>query len=652
MSRSNGYAITGNELQAMVNEHLLLAKGSIPATDRCLTNAEVFAGAYVYQGSAPSGTFLPTTASFPPIPTPIDVSGFLANFTNINPVGSQSVQFEMNQVGNPYLNVDLGGYVNGIPLRLDPANNLDWLYFGGPQYSPQMNQYIDVGNILAIQANYGRADQETPGNWGWQGGGYGVLEIYENDVLVNIQTTGWRPPSNSANLSSLTYTLTVQPGINYYVKAYAVYGLNDIIQTCGNQMTQFLEPYPDVAEQDFYVGDGPAIVQIKGPYTRKFYSPGISPTSGTGQVSGSTNVWWFGHILTGDIVHERGGAMSYGGAFPNLTPITPYDNVSSWSFIPAGQNSIKVKLYAGSPDTVWEVSTYIGCSIPGTNYALHWSPDNAANACDPNHIYHYFDGSEVTIDGFSGYRQYFVTGGFQVGGRISAYPTGTATIAPNVPYGVGGKLVYTYPDYVDSIPSVRQYMANVNSYNQVNVWGSSMTSVHKFADPGYYSDGTNWALVGDSRATTLYNDGVIIETGTCQVSLNEFILCTTYQYDYRCNNLNEQNYYYSYDTSISAGTQLRDVFGNPLTVYSNPGEYLYLKDPHGNNVYYVNQYGIVEYIEICSSNLPAGTFMSSYCSGTNLVYRYANGSGGFYDSIVQYDSPSCGGNGGGLEEIQ
>lgn len=652
MARSNGYAITGNELQAMVNEHILLAKSSIPATDRCLTNAEVYNSTYVYQGSAPSGTFLPVVAYYPPISAPLDPSSFLANFTNINPVGSQSVQFEMNQIGNPYLNVDLGGYVNGIPLRLDPANNLDWLYFGGPQYSPQMNQYIDVGNILAIQANFGRADQETPGNWGWNGGGYGVLEIYQNDVLVSIQTTGWRPPLAAPNLSSLTYTLTVQPGINYYVKAYAVYGLNDIIQGCGNQMTMFTEPYPDVVEQDFYVGDGPAIVQIKGLYTRKFYSPGISPTSGTGQVSGSTNVWWFGHILTGDIVHERGGAMSYGGAFPNLTPVTPYDNVTNWSFIPAGQNSIKVKLYAGSPDTVWEVSSYIGCSIPGTMYALHWSPDTAANACDPNYIYHYFDGSEVTIDGFSGYRQYFVTGGFQVGGRISAYPTGTATIAPNVPYGVGGKLVYTYPDYVDSIPSVRQYMANVNSYNQVNVWGSSMTSVHKFADPGYYSDGTNWALVGDSRSTTLYNDGVIIEVGTCQISLNEFILATTYQYDYRCNNLNEQNYYYSYDTSISAGTQLRDVFGNPLTVYSNPGEYLYLKDIHGNNVYYVNQLGIVEYIEICSSNLPAGTFMSSYCSGTSLVYRYANGSGGFYDSIVQFDSPSCGGGGGGLEEIQ
>jgi hypothetical protein len=509
MSRSNGYAITGNELQAMVNEHLLLAKGSIPATDRCLTNAEVYNGTYVYLGDAPSGTFLPMHdlggGTFGPSPN------WLANFTNINPIGSQSVQFEMSQYGSPYLNVDLGGYVNGIPLRLDPVNNLDWLYFGGPQYSPQMNQYIDVGNILAIQANYGRDNEETPGNWGWNGGGYGVLEIYENNVLVSVQTTGWRPASNAANASNLTYTLTVQPNINYYVKAYAVYGLNDIIQTCGNQMTQFLEP-SETIDRDFYVGDGPAIVQIKPFYTRRYYSPGIYPTSGTSQVSGSANNWWFGQVLTGNIIHDRGGSYYSGGAFPNLTPTSGIDSVTGWTFIQAGENSIKIKLYAGSLDTVWEISSYIGCAISGTNYALHWSPDTPANACDPNYSYHYFDGSETTINGYTGYRQYFVTGGFQVGGRISAYPTGTTTIAPNVSYGIGGKLLYTYPDYADSIRDISNYMAGITG---INVWGGNLSSISKFAAPGYYSDGTNWALVGDSTATTVYNNGVIIEVGTC-----------------------------------------------------------------------------------------------------------------------------------------
>jgi hypothetical protein len=39
---------------------------------------------------------------------------------------------------------------------------------------------------------------------------------------------------------------------------------------------------------------------------------------------------------------------------------------------------------------------------------------------------------------------------------------------------------------------------------------------------------------------------------------------------------------------------------------------------------------------------PYGTFLSSYCSGYNLYYRYANGSGGYYDTLQQSNSPSCG----------
>ena len=154
MSRINGYGVTGNELQAMVNERILLAKGSIPATNYCLTNSEVFAGAYVYKGSAPTGTFLPDTLLFAPVQNPFDASNFLANFTNINPIGSQSVLFQTDQIANPYLNVDLFGYVNGAPLRLDPGSNLDGLFFGGPQYSPQMNQYVKVGNNVSVQAKF------------------------------------------------------------------------------------------------------------------------------------------------------------------------------------------------------------------------------------------------------------------------------------------------------------------------------------------------------------------------------------------------------------------------------------------------------------------------------------------------------------------
>jgi hypothetical protein len=39
---------------------------------------------------------------------------------------------------------------------------------------------------------------------------------------------------------------------------------------------------------------------------------------------------------------------------------------------------------------------------------------------------------------------------------------------------------------------------------------------------------------------------------------------------------------------------------------------------------------------------PAGTFLSSYCSGYDLYYRYADGTGGYYDTLQQSNSASCG----------
>ena len=220
MARINGYAITGNELQAMVNERILGAKGAIPATTRCLSNAEVYNGAHVYLGSAPNSIFLPVH----------DLGGgqygaspnWLANFSNINPVqATGTIVFEMNQENNPYLNCDLFGQVNGSPLRLDPGSSLDGMFFGGPQYSPNMAGSVKIGNQITIQANFGRADQESPGNWGWNGNGFGILEIYKNSVLISTQSTAYRTAIFSPNLTSLSNSLIIEAGVNYYIKAYS-----------------------------------------------------------------------------------------------------------------------------------------------------------------------------------------------------------------------------------------------------------------------------------------------------------------------------------------------------------------------------------------------------------------------------------------------
>jgi hypothetical protein len=224
--RSNGFQITGNELQAMVNERILGAKTAIPATTRCLTRAEVLSCVHVYAGPQD-----PPVASIPftswPIGGGVNQTGadpyLTCSYEYINPIKANgTIVFEMNQVGSPYLNCDLFAQVNGAPLRLDPGSNLDGMFFGGPQISANMASAINIGNLISIQANFGLDNAETPGNFGWNGNGYGVLEVYRNSVLISNQFTAYRTASYSANATQLTSSIIVESGVSYYVKAYPV----------------------------------------------------------------------------------------------------------------------------------------------------------------------------------------------------------------------------------------------------------------------------------------------------------------------------------------------------------------------------------------------------------------------------------------------
>ena len=224
MSRSAGYAVTGNELQAMVTERILGLKAAIPQNDYCLTNAQVNNCVYVYSGDSPSGTFLPwvdlssgNTVSFGPSPN------YLVNFSNINPVQANgTIVFELNQEGNPYLNADLFGYVNGAPLRLDPGSNLDGMFFGGPQISANMASAVRIGNQITVQANFGRNTLETaPSNWGWNAPGYGFLQVFANGTLVHDYSV-FKNASFSANLTEASYSFVVQSGVNYLIKAWSL----------------------------------------------------------------------------------------------------------------------------------------------------------------------------------------------------------------------------------------------------------------------------------------------------------------------------------------------------------------------------------------------------------------------------------------------
>jgi hypothetical protein len=222
MARSGNYQITGYELQAMVNENLIGQKGSIPQTNRCLTRQEVFNAVYCYAGDSPTnGPFIPYSSwqiggTLYSGPSP----NYTCNYNYIAAIPSTSLLFEMSQEGNPYLNVDLFGYVNGSPLRLDPNNGLDGMFFGSPQYSPQMSSAVKVGMTITVQGNYGLNSPEGP-SYGWDAPGYGFLEVYANGSLVSNQSV-YKSAASSANQQYLYYTFTVQAGVSYYAKAYSL----------------------------------------------------------------------------------------------------------------------------------------------------------------------------------------------------------------------------------------------------------------------------------------------------------------------------------------------------------------------------------------------------------------------------------------------
>jgi hypothetical protein len=224
MARSSNFQITGNELQAMVNENLLGLKAgqSIPATNRCLTRQEVANRVHVYTGDSPDGSSIPNSSfqdgvNFSTGPSP----NLTCNWNYLNPIRSSSVLFEMSQETNPYQNVDLFGFVNGSPLRLDPNNGLDGMFFGNPQYSPQMNAVVRVGNSVYVQANFGLINPDA-GSYGWDAPGYGFLEVTANGTLISNQQV-FKPFNNTSSTNqSLSYTFTVQANTSYYIKAYSL----------------------------------------------------------------------------------------------------------------------------------------------------------------------------------------------------------------------------------------------------------------------------------------------------------------------------------------------------------------------------------------------------------------------------------------------
>lgn len=65
----------------------------------------------------------------------------------------------------------------------------------------------------------------------------------------------------------------------------------------------------------------------------------------------------------------------------------------------------------------------------------------------------------------------------------------------------------------------------------------------------------------------------------------------------------------------------------------------------GNETFYIdldNGLASTSVTIIDASFTPSGTYVDQYCTGYNLYYRYANGSGGTYSTLIETNSTSCG----------
>lgn len=194
--------------------------------------------------------------------------------------------------------------------------------------------------------------------------------------------------------------------------------------------------------------------------------------------------------------------------------------------------------------------------------------------------------------------------------------------------------------------------------NAIHVESPDITYENSFyMDSNLYADGTYFI-----RYFVYYNGVFVAKFGfrgypakkvimlQASTTYNEFTLVANYDYNARCGTSGDAGIYYSTDTTIQSGSMIySDPFGTPPFVPVE--QYVYLYDRVNTRTYYVTNTGYVDLVELCSpnSNPSYGTFMSSYCQGVDLYYRYADGNGGFYDTLHQSNSPSCGGT--GLEEF-
>lgn len=93
--------------------------------------------------------------------------------------------------------------------------------------------------------------------------------------------------------------------------------------------------------------------------------------------------------------------------------------------------------------------------------------------------------------------------------------------------------------------------------------------------------------------------------------------------------------FFTYCSTLAVGCYLYTNIKRTATLSAGWVQY-------GANVYSVNSSGMITAITPCSSCPPSDTFLSSFCSGYDLYYTYANGSCGTYNTLIEINSATCG----------
>lgn len=256
------------------------------------------------------------------------------------------------------------------------------------------------------------------------------------------------------------------------------------------------------------VGNGPGLFRVRvGTYG---VWPGTFPTSATGTPA----AWWRSRVtVTGtsyDVLWAGDGLIGTSGYFNDVEVDNQTYYNEYYTYIPAGSNQVTFAVETYSPNLFLKYAYHVTCITPGSIVGLHWSYDNSSNACNPNYVYS-FDTGDGIITGFSGYLNFLVSGNgtLSVGNKIYVYPSGSAASTPfstnayisgGSAWGYTGGLSYVFPSYNGASPLSGQTKASVSSYPN--------SAIPLLAADGYYSDGTNWALM---------SGGIITTTGTCTV---------------------------------------------------------------------------------------------------------------------------------------